>query len=387
MEEIELYKHGGGANLIVKTAGNACNLDCKYCFEKGKSVPHNLMPLSVLERAIQVVPVPCSLVMHGGEPLIVGYERFQEYLDLISVYYPEKINAVRLQTNGTLLDDEWVELLFKRNSHLGIEIAISLDGTEQMNALRTDRHGNNSFDRALSAFRILERYGIRAGMLSVVSRQMIQSDAAREYVELLKSISNLAFVKINALFNMEDNDLTPDSVTPSEYGTFIIEVAECYVKAHLYDRFPLEPVLSILQRLRGRSSRYCNYSTRKCFHYLSLYPDGAVGPCDCLPIADFPIGCAGCGEFENAVMRASGTGNSLKLWELIRQCQSCDIYDFCLGGCLSHRYYFTGNPTLSCDFCESKHKLYRAFRKFSGSAYATVEYENGGEHDTAAFVR
>ncbi len=372
MEEIKLYEHGRGSNLIVKTAGNACDLDCRYCFEKWKSVPHDPMPLLVLERAIQAVPVPCSLVMHGGEPLIVGHERFQEYLDLISAYYPEKVNAVRVQTNGALLDDEWVELLFKRNSHLDIEMAISLDGTERMNSLRTDRNGNNSFDRVLGAFRLLERYGIRAGMLSVISRQTIQPSGAREYAELLKSISNLAFVKINALFNVEDNELTPDSVTPSEYSMFIIELAKCYIKAHLYECFPLEPVLSILQRLRGRPSRYCNYSTRKCFHYLSLYPDGSVGPCDCLPIADFPIGYAGCGDLEDATMRAIGTGNASVLRDLIQQCQGCDIYDFCLGGCLSHRYYFTGNPALSRDFCESKHKLYRAFREFGSNAYAAV---------------
>ena len=220
MKEIKLYEYGSGANLIVKTAGNACDLDCRYCFEKGKSVPHDPMPLPVLKRAIQAVPEPCSLVMHGGEPLIIGHERFQEYLDIISAYYPEKVNAVRVQTNGALLDDEWVELLFKRNSHLDIEIAISLDGTERMNLLRTDRRGNNSFARVLGAFRLLERYGIRPGMLSVISRQTIQAGGAREYAELLKSIPNLAFVKINALFNIENNELTPDSITPSEYSQF-----------------------------------------------------------------------------------------------------------------------------------------------------------------------
>ena len=372
MKEIKLYEYGSGANLIVKTAGNACDLDCRYCFEKGKSVPHDPMPLPVLKRAIQAVPEPCSLVMHGGEPLIVGHERFQEYLDIISAYYPEKVNAVRVQTNGALLDDEWVELLFKRNSHLDIEIAISLDGTERMNLLRTDRRGNNSFARVLGAFRLLERYGIRPGMLSVISRQTIQAGGAREYAELLKSIPNLAFVKINALFNIENNELTPDSITPSEYSQFIIELAEWYIKARLYERFPLEPVLSILQRLRGRPSRYCNYSTRKCFHYLSLYPDGAVGPCDCLPITDFPIAYVGSEDLEDATMRAVRTKNASRLQDLIRQCQNCDLYNFCLGGCLSQRYYFTENPALSRDFCESKRELYRAFCEFGGNAHVAV---------------
>ncbi len=359
-------------NLIAKLAGNACNLDCRYCFEKRKSVSNNPMLPAILEKAIRMVPKPCSLVMHGGEPLIVGRELFQEYLDIISTYYPEKINAVRVQTNGVLLDDEWVELLFRRNRHLNIEIAISLDGTRNMNLLRIDCNGRNSFEQVRSAFRLLERYGIRAGMLSVISRQTLQSSGAVEYARFLKSISNLAFVKVNALFDIEDNELKVNSITPSAYSMFIVALAREYIKEQLYERFPIEPLLSILQKIRGCSSRYCNYSTRKCFHYLSLYPDGTIGFCDCLPLPDFIMGNVDCNSIESAIIRATRSEDALKLQTLLQQCKSCNIYDFCLGGCLSQRYYFSGNPDMSRDFCESKHILYRAFTKFASNAYADV---------------
>lgn len=364
MEEISLYNHGHGTNLIVKTAGNACDLNCTYCFEKGKSVPHSPMPLSVLEQAIQTAPAPCSLVMHGGEPLIVGKKRFQEYLDIISKYYPAKVNIVRVQTNGALLDEEWIDLLFNKNSHLKIEIAISLDGTERMNSLRIDRKGNSSFDRVLGAFRLLKEHGIKAGMLSVISKQSIPFDGARKYAELIQSIPNLAFVKINALLNLEDNELTDDSITPSEYSKFIIELGDWYIKLRLYEKFPLEPILSILQTLRGTASRYCNYSARKCFNYLSLYPDGSLGPCDCLPVTDFPIDYEAWDSFEEAIKYAVSTEKANKLWKLIEQCKDCDIHDFCFGGCLSHRFYFSENPKLSIEFCKSKRELYNAFSKF-----------------------
>ena len=360
MDKIKLYTTQSNLNLIVKTAGNACNLDCEYCFEKRKNVTCTPMPIHILENTIRAIPISCSIVMHGGEPLIVGHEKFQKYLDVFSKYYPKKINKIRIQTNGILLDKDWIDIIFNKNKHLDIEIAISLDGTMQMNSLRTDQNGNNSFARVINVFHLLSQCGIRAGLLSVISRQTLKNGGAKEYTDFISSIPNLAFVRTNALFNIINNQLTNDSITPSEYSNFIIELATYYIKANLYKRFALEPILSILQRLRGKPSHYCNYSKRKCFHYLSLYPDGSIGPCDCLPIKDFQINNIYSKELEKNILLTVNCCNSLKLKKLVQECENCDIYNFCLGGCLSHRYYFMNNKLLVQDFCNSKHDLYNA---------------------------
>lgn len=352
-------------NLIIKTAGNACNIDCKYCFEKTKNVAHNAITPYDLEFLINKVESKCSVLFHGGEPLIIGKKKFQQLLDIVKKYYPDKVIAIKIQTNGTLIDEEWINILFKKYESLNIEISISLDGTKYMNKLRVDSHGNNSFDIVKNAFYLLEKYSIRAGLLSVIAKHSLPYP--KEYVLFLKSIKNLFFVKINPLFDVYNNNLTEDSITPLEYANFIKQVSDYYITEKLYNNFAIEPILSILQKLSNKESKYCNYSYRKCFNYISAYSDGKIGPCDCLSINEFPI--TSINDLNSDAMLEEKIKLSLKLnnpakqalQKLIDECKYCDIKNFCCGGCISQRYYFRNNPNLLHEFCESKHYLYKYF--------------------------
>lgn len=358
MNNPSLFSPSTSINLIVKTAGNACNINCMYCFEKDKHVSNKFISCDTLEKMIEKVSGTCTVVFHGGEPLIVGKDYFEGLLNTVEKYYPQKITAIRVQTNGTLLTEDWIQLIFHKYKHLNIEIAISLDGTFEMNRLRVDNNNLNTFDDIIHAFNLLDKHGIKAGMLSVISKNSLKY--SKEYIELIDSISNIKFVKINALFNIENNQLTGDSITPSEYAKFIIETSEWYIKSNLYKRLPIEPFLSILQRINNKKSKYCNYSARKCFNYLSVYPDGSIGPCDCFSVNDFNIEL-NTGSLDEAVLSTVNSEKCSVLNKLLEECSDCSIKDFCLSGCLSQRYYFNNNFELKADFCNSKHLLYNAF--------------------------
>lgn len=348
-------------NLIVKTAGNLCNISCTYCFEQVKDIEAYSLIASDLKKAIDQIEKQCTVVFHGGEPLIVGQERFKEYLNIVRDYFPHKVKVVRIQTNGTLLDEDWIGILFNEYKDLKIEIAISLDGTEIMNQYRVDHSGSPTYYRILSAFELLHKYGKTAGMLSVISKPAIQSYKA--YVELIESIPNISFVKVNALFNVVDNRLTENSITPIEYAEFVLHVSEEYIKRGLYRRFVMEPFLSILQRLNNKPSKYCNYSNRKCFNYISLYPNGSFGPCDCLSINSFYIGnIYNNFSINEQTKKYLDINQESELKLLLKECKNCEIEDFCQGGCLSQRYYFRHNEGLIEDFCKSKYFLYNEFR-------------------------
>lgn len=364
MNEIKLYEGNKNINLIIKTAGNACNINCTYCFERAKEIKKEFITPEKLEKIIDKVQTTCSIVFHGGEPLIIGCEKFSALLDVVRKYYSKKVIAVRIQTNGTLLDEEWVELLYEQYNDLNIEIAISLDGTRKMNRHRIDYEGVETFDKIRAAYDLLHKYNKLAGMLSVISRQALEEVV--DYVELISSISNLKFVKINALFNVENGILTRDSITPMEYAEFVYSVACRYIETGLYKKVAVEPILSILQRINGRKSKYCNYSERKCFNYLSIYPDGKIGPCDCFSVNEFMI-CDVCKSkkfLNDDVLNYVESKKILELKHLINRCDDCSIKDFCMGGCLSQRYYFKNNQELLEDFCKSKHYLYEHFCQF-----------------------
>lgn len=364
MKEIKLFEENRNINLIIKTVGNACNINCAYCFEQAKEIKKEFITPEKLEKIIEKVQTTCSVVFHGGEPLMVGCENFSALLDVVRKYYFNKVIAVRIQTNGTLLDEEWMELLYEQYNDLNIEIAISLDGTRKMNRHRVDYEGIETFDKIKAAYDLLHKHNKLAGMLSVVSRQALEE--VIDYIDLISSIPNLKFVKINALFNVENDILTKDSITPMEYAEFVYSVACRYIETGLYKKVAIEPILSILQRINGRRSKYCNYSERKCFNYLSIYPDGKVGPCDCFSVNEFMISDV----YKSNNMLSDDVWNyvesekSLYLEHLIDICNDCNIKDFCMGGCLSQRYYFRNNQQLLENFCKSKHYLYEHFSQF-----------------------
>ena len=355
MGELNLRNSSKTLQIILKIPGNGCNIDCEYCFEKEKRVSHEFFKPDLLDRIINKVDNNIVITFHGGEPLLIGKKRFIDLLEVIR-QKPDKVDGVFIQSNGILLDEEWVDILYRQYKDLNIEMSLSLDGSESMNQLRVDYDGHGTFQRVIDSYELLYKHGIKAGLLSVISKKSL--DKVSAYVNLLSLIPNISFVKLNALFNVKENKLTADSITPSQYANFIIEVSKAYIKDKLYTRFPLEPFLSIVQLMKNKSSRYCNYSSSKCFNFISIYPDGMIGPCDCLPATDFSIACDESESLEDAIDKSIHGDDCKVLLKLMEECNGCDIVDFCNGGCLSQRYYFKDNEILKADFCRSKHMLY-----------------------------
>lgn len=366
-KKIKLFNKEKKIGLILKTSGNRCNLNCAYCFEKFKEVSHEVISPELLRKSILLITNISSLTFHGGEPLIIGLKKFDELLAVVAEFYKKQIEYIRIQTNGTLLNDDWINLLFHKYSDLNIEIAISLDGYRELNSLRVDFRQKASFESVITAFKLLDKNRIKAGLLSVISKHSLGNE--EKYMEFLSTIPNISFVKINALFNIHDEELSSDSLTPTEYALFISRCIQFYVKTGLYKKIAIEPMLSILQKINNKKSLYCNYSVEKCFQHLCLYPNGDISPCDCLSIDSFKIFNINEINEENFNLDKIlsdninfGAGNELR--KLIMVCNNCDIKDFCCSGCLSQRYYLRNNKGLLADFCEAKHLLKNNFEKF-----------------------
>ena len=142
-----------GFHLLAKPTGAACNLGCKYCFFLSKK---NLYPGSsfrmsdeLLETYIrqyfeaQKIPL-ATFAWQGGEPTLMGLEFFQRSIQYQQKYKrPKMIIQNTMQTNGTLLDDEWCKFFHKNNFLIGL----SLDGPKDLHdAYRVDKAGNPTFD-------------------------------------------------------------------------------------------------------------------------------------------------------------------------------------------------------------------------------------------------
>lgn len=344
--------------LVVKLAGTRCNIDCTYCGEKEKDLEFDdYITADILKKTLETIDQRIDLLFHGGEPFLIGCTRFRFLLEVVR-QHRDRINSVGVQTNGTLIDKKWISLLFVEFSDLDIQISISLDGTREMNKLRVGYNNKPTFDRVLRGFRLLHEAGIRAGLLSVISHHAL--DYASEYVSLLSSIPNLRFVKINPLFDVGGKQGVGDSISPSEFTSFLKSVAVQWISSGAYRDYPIEPILSYIQVLMGIDSKYCTFNRRKCLNYTTVYPNGLLGICDNFSIKEFPIHVDQEIGF-SASLQALSRSSAMTPFQAMRdKCNQCEIQHLCGGGCLSQRHAFRNTSmTLYEDYCTHRKEMFK----------------------------
>jgi uncharacterized protein len=356
-------------NLVVKLTGTVCNIDCTYCGEKDKDLTfERFMTPEVFKRTLEAIDRRIDVLFHGGEPLLLGTERFRQLLQVASSLR-DRINSVGVQTNGTLLNREWVSLFFDEFMDLDIQVAISLDGTRSMNRLRVTYSGKPTFDRVLKGFELLHQAGKSAGLLSVIGRHALGSQ--REYVSLLSSLPNLRFVKINPLFDMAQGRLSPDSISPSQFTGFLKGVAAEWIGTGAYQRYPVEPLLSFIQVLKGIDSKYCTFNRRKCLNFTTVYPNGELGICDNFSIKEFPVPLETDKRFSHSLRVLAQSPAMEPLAVMREKCERCNIVDLCGGGCLSQRHSFRlASPDLYEDYCVHRKEMFSFVSELLGTVTA-----------------
>ena len=163
-------------HLLAKPAGAACNLGCQYCFFLSKENLYparesKLMSEAVLETYIrqlfQASPGPqVEVAWQGGEPMLRGIDFFRRSVELAEKYRQKHHRVLHtIQTNGTLIDDEWAAFLKQHNYLIGI----SIDGPPHLHDVyRVDKQNRGSFDDAIRGWEILQRHGVDTNILCTV---------------------------------------------------------------------------------------------------------------------------------------------------------------------------------------------------------------------------
>ncbi len=147
---------------MVKPAGSLCNLDCHYCYYLDKAGQYGykqpLMSPELLEtytrQYIEANEVPLvTFLWHGGEPLMQGIEFYKRALAFQEKFAAGKKIENVLQTNGTLLNEEWCKF-FAKNRFL---IGISIDGPKDIHdTFRQNKAGKPTFERVMNGIELLE---------------------------------------------------------------------------------------------------------------------------------------------------------------------------------------------------------------------------------------
>src|SRR5262249_27828539 len=188
-------------HLLAKPTGAICNLDCTYCFFLSKEMLYpgsrfrmadDLLEL-YLRQLIEAHANSPEVVVawQGGQPTLMGLEFFRRSVGLAGqLRRPGQRVSYTIQTNGTLLDDEWGEFLASN----GFLVGISIDGTHEIHdTYRVDKGGRGSFDRVMAGLDVRRRHGVDWNALTTV--HSANQHRGREVYRFLRDDCGAAFVQ------------------------------------------------------------------------------------------------------------------------------------------------------------------------------------------------
>lgn len=380
-----------GLHVVAKPVGPACNLNCDYCFylEKHalfKAKMRFRMSDSVLEafitNYISSQPTPLvDFVWQGGEPTLIGLDFFKKVVSLQKPFAKFKKISNSIQTNGTMLTDEWCNFLKKNDFMVGI----SLDGPEEIHdRYRRNRNGNGTFDRVMKGLRLLQKHKIEYNVLASVARETAKypletysffKTEGVEFIQFapiveripdersLKHGLNLAFP---ASLNTEEKQktVTPWSVIPEEYGDFLISIYEEWVHKDVGTTFVMNFEWALNAWL-GNPSPICVHA-EQCGGSVVIEHNGDVFACDHYVYPEYRLGNIATESLSEMVKksRLSGFG-AIKETTLPGMCRECEVLAACRGGCPKHRFASTKLKEPGHQYmCEGYRKFFLHIRKY-----------------------
>ena len=389
-----------GFHVMAKPVGPSCNLDCTYCYYLAKATlpdgsRSGKMSDQVLEKFVRgyiegVTAGDVVFSWQGGEPTLLGVDFFRRVIEIQKKYAkPNQVLHNDLQTNGTLLDDEWCRLL-KDNRFL---VGLSVDGPRDIHdEFRFDKKGESSFDKVLNAANLLKRHGIPFNTLTCIHRRN-----ARRPLDIYRFLrgeigsTNMQFIPIveygdfervapqtwhpDSLPQQDDprarpghpNSVVTDwSVDPDDWGYFLCQVFDEWLRRDLGKVFVNHFETLVAQHL-GLPSQMCVFS-ETCGKGLAIEHDGALYSCDHYVYPQYKLGRIGDGKLAEMVLsRAQVKFGYAKSETLPGQCRDCDYLSDCWGECPKNRIIRTaeGDPELNY--------LCSGLKKFFGHAIPQVE--------------
>ena len=376
--------------VMTKAAGSMCNLRCEYCYylEKAKLYPaatsglRHHMSDAVLEEFIRQYIAAQSMpavmfTWHGGESLMRTPAFYRRVLELQRKYARNGIRVDNcIQTNGTLLTDEWCRF-FKENGWL---VGISIDGPQEFHDYyRTNADGRGSFDDVMRGIDLLNRHGVEWNAMAVVNDR--NSEHPLEFYRFFKDIGCrfLQFtpiverIKPDGLASLADTDgaaVAPFSVTPRAWGDFLCAVFDEWVANDVGSIF-VQLFDATLANTVGVEPGLCSMA-RTCGHAGVIEHNGYLYSCDHFVFPEYKLG----NIRRKTIFEMMNSPRQQKFGQdkrdlLPSQCRDCRYLRLCNGECPKNRFAQTASGERGLNY------LCEGYRRFFAHTAPAMEYMKG----------
>jgi uncharacterized protein len=385
---------------MAKPVGSTCNLDCSYCYYLSKEhLPNGpgAAPMSdeTLELFIKqyidgVTSREVVFSWQGGEPTLLGLEFFRKVVAF------EKKHAKAgqriendLQTNGTLLDQEWCEFL---KSHRFL-VGLSIDGPREIHDhYRVTKGGRPTFDKVFAAAKLLRRHGVPFNTLTCVHRfngrrpldvyRFLRQELDSSYIQFIPIVEHKTFERVapqtwdpaqlpkdgdpQARPGHPDSIVAEWSVDPDDWGYFLCRVFDRWLSQDL-GKVMVNHFETLVAQHLGLPSQMCVYS-ETCGKALAVENDGSLYSCDHYVYPKYRLGCLKSSRLDQMAFspRQAEFGHA-KSRSLPQYCRRCHYLTDCWGECPKNRFIRApdGEPGLNY--------LCRGFKTFFAHALPEVE--------------
>jgi uncharacterized protein len=358
--------------IFAKPIGSTCNLSCDYCYylKKDRLYPDEKtfrMPDDILEgyirQHIETSPDPViSFSWHGGEPTLLGLDYFRKIVGLQRKHQPAQRRIVNgIQTNGTLLDEDWCRFLAAEDFAVGI----SLDGPEEMHdSYRRSKARNPTHKHAMRGYELLREHRISCDILCVVQAQNVHHPT--EVYRFFKQIKApyIGFLPLVEPQPDIDGGISSRTVPPEAFGVFLCTVFDEWMKEDI-GRVKIQIFEEAAGTALGQEHSLCIFKKR-CGDVPVIEHNGDFFACDHFVDKEHHFGNIREARLvdliEGPAQRAFGQAK----WDTLpHYCLECDVLPLCNGGCPKDRILRTPGGEAGLNYlCEGYKRFFTHCRPF-----------------------
>lgn len=326
-------------NVMILPVGTSCNLACKYCYhsdEVNKKI--SVMPDGILRKIIREsaeLANEIDFIWHGGEPLLAGKSFYEKAVSFQNeTRFSGKIKNI-IQTNATLIDDDWADFL-TRNDFL---VGVSIDGPRILHdACRVNKRECGTFIGVVDGLKKIQERKKNVGCITLITTRNV--NYPEEVFRIMRElkIPNMALHFCASTFSRNSDDFIP---TQKSVLRFLKKLFRLWTDAD-DPSFRIRNFVNVIRANNGAKALDCAHQSDACKFFVAIDAVGNVFPCHRFS-HDLTKRIGNITTSNLSEILESSKGIYASMSELPANCKKCQHLAACGNGCAYERFVARGS--------------------------------------------